>query len=206
MAVAAIDLDGDGWRDLCVATNNGPLRVFRHRKPPSPSPSPENGGGGLGISLSSKSATNWSQHNLALARQFIDSDQSEQSLPYLRRALKVAPRDPEALLLLANARRDQGRFGEAKTLLDRLRGQSGIKKKSLLIEEGRLFYSMKQYDRAAEILLQVVATSPSDQQAHLALAYVCLKQGRFEEAREHFLLAGARGGEDAKREEAGESR
>ncbi|NOZ40772.1 MAG: tetratricopeptide repeat protein [Planctomycetes bacterium] len=206
MAVAAIDLDGDGWRDLCVATNNGPLRVFRHRKTPSPSPSLENGGGGFGISLSSKSATNWSQHNLALARQFIDSDQSQQSLPYLRRALKAAPRNPEGLLLLAIVRRDQGRFDEAMGLLDRLRDRKGVDLFRLAIEEGRLFYSLKQFDRAAEILQQVVIASPSDQQAHLALAYVCLKQGRFEEAREHFLLAGARGGEDAKREEAGEPR
>ncbi len=207
-AIAAVDLDGDGWRDLCVATNNGPLEVFRHQgtqgesqglKTPSPSPSPENEGGGLRVSLPSKTAKVWSQQNLALARQFVDSNQSEQGLPYLRRALKAAPRDLESLLLLATVRREQGRFGEAKSLLDRLRDQSGVDETRLLIEEGQIFYSMKQYDRAADILQQAVIAAPNDQRAQLALGYVRLKQDRFEEAREHFERAGRDQGEDAKR-------
>ncbi len=178
-AVAAVDLDGDGWRDLCVATNKGPLRVFRRQ----------------GTKNSSTRApvpiqpSSWLPQNLTLARQFIDSNQSEQSLPYLRRALKVAPRDPEALLMLAAVRREQQRFGEAKVFLDRLRSQGDIKEPRLLVAEGRLFYRMKQYDRAAEILQQALVASPSDRQVHLYLGYVRLKQGRFEEAREHFQRA-----------------
>ena len=186
-AVAAVDLDGDGWRDLCVATNNGPLQVFRHRGTTHTSTRP----------FPEAQPSHWLPTNLALAQQFAESDQSEQGLPYLRRALKVAPRDSQALLLLATVRREQGRFGEAKALLDRLREQDSVDESKLLAETGRLFFSMKQYDRAAEILQQVVVASPGNTQAQLALGYVRLKQGRLVEAREHFRLAGRRS-EEAK--------
>ena len=179
-AVAAVDLDGDGWCDLCVATNNGPLRVFRHRATANTSTLP----------IHETQSSAWLQSNLALARQFVDSDQSEQGLPYLRRALKVAARDPEALLMLAVVRRDQERFGESKALLDRLRRQGGFDENRLFVEEGRLLYSMKQYDRAAKILRQVVAKSPDDHRAHLYLGYVRLKQDRLGDAQIHFQHAG----------------
>ena len=112
-AVAAVDLDGDGWRDLCVATNNGPLHLFRRRR----------GKASLGGEVAAESAVAWERKNVTLARRLIDSEQIEQSLPYLRRALKAAPRNREALLMLATVRRSQGRFGEAKALLDGLRDQ-----------------------------------------------------------------------------------
>ena len=189
-AVAAVDLDGDGWRDLCVATNNGSFRVFRHQGTSLVSTSEP----------ASVSRSFWSRQNLALARQFVDSEQNVQSLPYLRRALKVSPRDPEALLMLAAVRREQGRYGEARGLLMCLSGQPGIEEARLLVESGRLFYSMKQYDRAAEVLRQVVATTPGDREAHLSLGQVCLKQGHLDEAAEHFRLGRRPQGEDAKRE------
>lgn len=180
-AVAAVDLDGDGWRDLCVASSNGPLKMFRRdvatpiaaqARPPS------------------QTARTWAENNLALAQQFVDSDQNEQSLPYLRRALKVAPRDPEALLLLAAVRRGQRRFGEASDLLDRLRDLGDVDEARLRLEAGRLFYSMKQYDRAAETLQQVIALFPDNSQAHLSFGEVLLEQGRLRAAREHFQQAG----------------
>ena len=181
-AVAAVDLDGDGWRDLCVATNNGPLQMFRQRRG---KPSLESG-------LAAESNFDWGQKNVTLARQLIDSDQIEQSLPYLRRALKVAPCDPELLLMLATVRRGQRRFAEAKALLDGLRGQVGVDGNRLLLERGRISYDMKQYDRAAEILRQAVVNAPGDRQAYLALAHVCLKQGRFKEAQRCFEQSGRR--------------
>ena len=179
-AVAAVDMDGDGWQDLCVATNDGPLRVFRHLGTPRRSSSKP-----MNILDAS-----WNRQNLALARQFIDSDQSEQSLPYLRRALKTAPNDSEALLMLATVRREQGRFAEAKALLDRLRSQGVLESSKLLVEAGCLFLGMKQYDRAAIALRKAVLAAPNDRQAHLFLGQVLLKQGRLEESRQH-LRAGS---------------
>jgi len=181
-AVAAIDFDGDHWRDLCVATNNGPLKMFRHQGTQQRTWSPP----------ATLADSSWREQSLALARPFFDSNQSEQSLPYLRRALKVAPQDPEALLLLAVVRLDQRQLGEAKRLLDRLQNSKGVDETLLNLEVGRLFYLLKQYDRAAEILRKVVTDSPRNRRGHLDLGQVRLKQGRLKEAQKHFQAAQGR--------------
>jgi len=178
-AVAAVDLDGDGWRDLCIATNDGPLQLFRRRRAAIPAAS-------QGTSVATSS---WVTRDVALARQFLDSQQNEQSFPYLRRALKVAPQNSDALLLLASVRRDQGRFSAAQQLLDRVRGQGNLDAALLLVEQGQLSLSMQQYDRAVEALLQALAIRPEDHLAHQVLGEVRLQQGRLREAREHFQVS-----------------
>ena len=179
-AAAAVDCNGDGRRELFVATNNGPLHVFRQRA----------AGDWPLQSAVELPTSSWSQQNLSIARQFLDSDQSEQALPYLRRALKVAPRNPQALLMLATARHKQGRFGEASGLLRRVRELGGVEQMALLLEEGRLFYSLNQYDRAAEILERAAISNPNNRRIHKVLGDVRFEQGKLGEAREHFQRAG----------------
>ena len=83
--------------------------------------------------------------------------------------------------------------------------RAGVDGNRLLVELGRLFYDMKQYDRAAELLRQAVVNAPGDRQAHLALGHVCLKQGRVQEAQRYFEQAGRRMSETRKRSSDGKS-
>jgi len=178
-AAAAVDLDGDGLQELCIATNNGPLRLFRQHATTIPS-------------ARTPLPAQWSsstKNDLALAQQFIDSEQGEQGLPYLRRVLKVDPRNTEAMLLLATVRRDQQRFGKAKKLLNRVRAEANIDEVQLLIEQGRLYHALKQVDRAATKLQKAVDAHPTNQNAHLHLGNTLLEQGRLEESRQHFRQA-----------------
>lgn len=179
-AAAAVDIDGDGRQEICVATNNGPLKLFGYR------------GSNTVRSIIEPSASDsgWIKKNLSLAQQFIASDQTEQSLPYLRRALKVSPDDPDALLMLAIVRRDQERFGEATAILEQLRLQGVVNESKRLIETGRLFYRMKQYDRAEANLRQALAARPGNVRAALTFGDVLLKQGRLETAQHYFRQAG----------------
>ncbi|MGI9428588.1 MAG: FG-GAP-like repeat-containing protein, partial [Bythopirellula sp.] len=179
-AAAAVDLDGDGWQELSVATNNGPLRIFQLRS--------EITSHSVGARSADKSP--WVQQNLALARQFVDVHQAEQSLPYLRRVLKVDPSNKDALLWLAQARRGQGRYHEAKTYLNKLQKLAGAEDITLQIEQARLLSDLKQYDRAARVLQQVLAVAPDDVNAHQSLGDVRVMQARLAEARIHFTHAG----------------
>ena len=178
-SAAAIDLNNDGHQELCIATNNGPLKLFC----PSQTTLP------LARLPHPSEQTAWARKNLALAQQFVDSQQLKQSLPYLRRVLKVAPHHLDALLHLASVRRDQQRFSEAQTLLNRVRNQDAADKFQLLIGEGRLDHDLKQYDRAAATLKKALIAQPKNKEAHLHLGNTRLEQGRLEEARQHFQQA-----------------
>ncbi len=178
-AAAAVDLDGDGLRDLCVATNNGPLRLFRQRGslPSAPSRS------------KSVAPTAWSHRNLKFARQFLESGQFEDSLPYLRRALKVNLENSEALLMLAAVRREQARYSEAQRLLERVQESNGVEKSIVLAEKGRLLHKMKQRDLAVERLRESLALDPRGVVTHWYLGEILMEQGKLRPARQHLQKA-----------------
>ncbi len=179
-AVAAIDIDGDGRKDLSVATNAGRLRLFR-RQTTDNTAAPSK--------VVSEDKT-WMDLNRSLAKQFLATQQYEQSLPYLRRALKANPRDPWTILMLAVASREQGRIRDALSLLERLSDQDVIDRTTLLVEQARNYFALEQYDRAAEVLSSAAESDPRDHRVQELLGEVRASQGLLQLARESFQRAG----------------
>ena len=183
MAAAAIDLNGDGRQELCVATNDGPFQVFGRT---------DATGDPTRASVENRSP--WVEQNLALAQQFFDSQQFVESLPYLRRAVKVNPESADALFMLAQADRQRGRLGDARKHLENLQQRAALANDRVQTEWGRLLTELKQLDRASETLSAVLARFPRATDAHRALGHVRVLQGRLTEARDHFKEAGDRSG------------
>lgn len=186
-AVVVRDFDRDGRNDVCVATNDGPLRSFRYG---------ENQATTVNEPAQNPKSVAWRRQNVTLAEQFIQTGQYEQSLPYLRRALKASPNDAKALLLLAISQRELGEYAKASELFAALLARTREENAVVLAEYGRLYFSMRQYDRAERQLAVAFELAPETPHLRDYLGDLRRAQGRLAEARLHYVASGSSGSLD----------
>lgn len=179
-SLAVVDTDGDGKREIIIASNDGPMRFYRLTS----------SGKTEGTSPKQPGSSDWVTRNLAIADRLFNSGQFEECLSYVRRALKVDSEHLPALLLLAAALRERDQFEAAAKLLAKAESPVNAENPQLLAGKGRLQHRLKHFDQAAKLLEAALSTVPDDPQIRASLAEVRLAQGRLQSAREHFVNAG----------------
>jgi len=99
----------------------------------------------------------------------------------LRRAIELKPNDALAHHCLAINLHNRGRFEEALTEIRRAQECDPLFIHYSL-NEGGIFQSMRNYDKAMELYRKVLEMNPNFGMAHLYLGWALREQGRFDEA------------------------
>ena len=191
-AVSSVDLDGDGQEEIALAASNGPLALYK-RQSGLAKPQVEQSSQPQRIPAAEK----WRDLNLELARQFGMAAQWDKALPFIRRALKVAPNDTESQLLLAASLRSQSRYQESLALLQQLEAQAEANPAEVLLLRGRIQLEQKQIDRAAETLSRAAASSTASPLASFFYGDALAAQGKLNEAQSQYKLALGQGIQEA---------
>jgi tetratricopeptide (TPR) repeat protein len=98
----------------------------------------------------------------------------------------------------ANALYNQGKYAEAGDAFAKaLTLASGKNQEAVLENEGNAYFKAGEFDKAAQALQQAIEKDPNNQQLHLALANVYVKQGNVEEAAKEFKKGGQQVNEKA---------
>src|SRR5579875_2372038 len=98
----------------------------------------------------------------------------------------------------ANALYNQGKYAEAGDAFAKaLPLANGKNQEAVLENEGNAYFKAGEFDKAAQALQQAIEKDPNNQQLHLALANVYVKQGNMEEAAKEFKKGGQQVNEKA---------
>ena len=117
---------------------------------------------------------------------FILYNRPESALVFLRRAQEIDDANPIINLNIAIALTEQGEYGDALKLLNKvLRDQPQMAPAHLHM--GNIYYQKKQYEKAEHYLCQAVEIDPGLLDAWLLLVHVRLEQRKYDEARESLM-------------------
>jgi tetratricopeptide (TPR) repeat protein len=120
-----------------------------------------------------------------IARTYFQEKQSDQAIATLKRALEVAPDDPETLKLLVNLLVASGKEEEAKAYMAKMPEGVAVDPNSLL-NLGIKAYNDKKLDAAADYFSRVVKENPGLADAYYYRGLVFLNQGKSAEAKADF--------------------
>ena len=101
--------------------------------------------------------SNWYTHRAKLASH---NNRADNNRRYLRQAVKLDPANGEALILLADAYRQQQQLSRADMLLSRASALADFKEQALL-ERAQLAYQRQRYRSAFDFINQVLQANPA---------------------------------------------
>jgi tetratricopeptide (TPR) repeat protein len=117
-----------------------------------------------------------------------DPDLVDEAETHWRRALALAPGDPEVLENLGQVLRFKGRFGEALEHFQR-----GLERAprsvSIRVSIGELLLGCGRYDNAIRVLNEAQTIDPTDARLSAQLGGLSFARGRFQEATAHYRAA-----------------
>jgi tetratricopeptide (TPR) repeat protein len=120
-----------------------------------------------------------------IARTYFQEKQGDQAIATLKRALEVAPDDPETLKLLVNLLVASGKDEEAKAYMAKMPEGVAVDPNSLL-NLGIKAYNDNKMEAAADYFNRVVKENPSLPESYYYRGLVYLSQGKSAEAKADF--------------------
>jgi tetratricopeptide (TPR) repeat protein len=110
----------------------------------------------------------------------------EAAAPFVEKAMKLNPQNPEAYLNLAMIRLDQGRGNEALPLLDEAHRLYGGDTPHVRYHRARVFLGLQRYDEALREISATIAEMPGYAPAYFVQGRILMRAGRAREANESF--------------------